>query len=91
MNVSQVFNLQTLMNINYFIIVQDIYSSFNCNPPIDVRGMFLDIPKAFDRVLHDVLIHKIKFGGINGMLFKLINFFLENRFQGVVLNGQTSS
>ena len=48
------------MNINYFIIVQDIYSSFNCNPTVDVRGVFLDMSKAFDRVWLDGLIHKIK-------------------------------
>ena len=33
-------------------IVHDIYASFDCNPPHDVRGVFLDISKAFDRVWH---------------------------------------
>ena len=27
-----------------------IYASFDCNPPKYVRGIFLDISKAFDRV-----------------------------------------
>ena len=31
-------------------IVHDIYASFDCNPTRDVRGVFLDISKAFDRV-----------------------------------------
>ena len=31
-------------------IVYDIYESFDCNPLKDVRGIFLDISKAFDRV-----------------------------------------
>ena len=31
-------------------VVHDIYTSFDCNPPLDVTGIFLDISKAFDRV-----------------------------------------
>ena len=34
-------------------IIHDIYKSFDCNPPLEVRGIFLDISKAFDRVWHD--------------------------------------
>ena len=37
-------------------IVHDIYASFDCNPPRDVRGVFLDISKAFDKVWHEGLI-----------------------------------
>ena len=33
-----------------FSIVHNIYSSFDCNPLLKVRGIFLDISKAFDRV-----------------------------------------
>ena len=29
-------------------IVHNIYASFDCNPPRDVRAIFLDISKAFD-------------------------------------------
>ena len=72
-------------------IVNDICASVDCNPPLDVRGIFLDISKAFDRVWHDGFIYKIKSIGIKAMFFKLIIIFLENRFQRVVLNGQTSS
>ena len=49
------------------------------------------MPKAFDKVCHDRLIHKIKSCGMNGMLLKLIKFFLENRFHRVVLHSQTLS
>ena len=31
-------------------IVHDIYASFDFNPPFDVRGIFLDISKAFEKV-----------------------------------------
>ena len=53
--------------------------------------IFLDISKAFHRVWHDGLIYKVKYIGINGMFLKLITSFLENRFQRVVLTGQTFS
>ena len=31
-------------------IVHEINSSLDCNPTIDVRGVFLDISKAFDKM-----------------------------------------
>ena len=71
-------------------ILHEIYKSFDCNPPKDVRGIFLDLSKAFDRVWHDGLIYKSNHTGITGNL-KLIESFLSNRFQQVVLNGQSSS
>ena len=46
--------------------------------------------KAFDRVWYDGLIYKIKRIGITGKSLKLIESFLSNRFQRVVLNGQSS-
>ena len=39
-------------------IVHDISSSFDCDPTIDVRGVFLDISKAFDKVWHNGIISK---------------------------------
>ena len=73
------------------LIVHDIYKSFDCNPPLEVRGIFLDIPKAFDRVWHDRLIYKIKSFGISHTPLKLIEHFLSNRYQNLVLKGQSSS
>ena len=72
-------------------IVHDIYSSFDCYPSLEVRGIFLDISKAFDRVWHEGLIYKIQSTGISGTPLKLIKSFLSGRFQRVLLNGQTSS
>ena len=31
-------------------IVHEIFALFDCNPPLDVSAIFLDIPKAFGRV-----------------------------------------
>ena len=52
---------------------------------------FLDVSKAFDRAWHEGLIYKIKCMGITGLPLKLIQSFLNNRLQRVVLNGQTSA
>ena len=71
-------------------ITNSIYSSFDCNPSLEVRGVFLDISKAFDKVWHDGLLLKIKSFGISGNLLMLIQSFLCNRMQRVVLNGQCS-
>ena len=51
---------------------------------------FLDISKAFDRVWHDGLLYKLKLLGICGRYYNLIQSFLDNKHQRVVLNGQSS-
>ena len=53
--------------------------------------MFLDNSKAFDKVWHKGLIHKLKQNGIGGPLLKILTDFLKSRKQRVVLNGQHSS
>ena len=50
----------------------------------------LDISKAFSRVWHACLLHKLKFYGISGQIFCLISSFLSNRRLWVVLNGRSS-
>ena len=47
-------------------ITHEIYNAFDCNPSLEVRGVFLDISKAFDKVWHDGLIYKLKRNGITG-------------------------
>ena len=74
-----------------FSIVHEIYASFGCNISLDVRAGFFYILKAFDKVWHDGLIYKMKPFGITGLPLKLIQSFLNNRLQRVVLNGQNSS
>ena len=51
----------------------------------------MDISKAFDRVWHEGLIYKLQSLGISGLPLKCIECFLSNRFQRVLLNGQSSS
>ena len=77
--------INQLLSINH-----EIFSNFDCDPPKDIRAVFLDISKAFDKIWLPGLIFKIKSFGISGDLLELIKNFLSNRFQRVVLNGQTS-
>ena len=70
-------------------ITHEIYQSFDQG--FDVRSVFLDISKAFDKVWHDGLIFKLKQNGISGNLLNLLSNFLRNRKQRIVLNRQTSS
>ena len=57
---------------------------------VEVRGIFLDISKAFDKVWHQGVTSNLKQNGISGNLLKIIEDFLSNRYQRVVLNGQYS-
>ena len=56
-----------------------------------MRGTFLDIAKAFDKVWHEGLIFKSQTYGVEGNLPKLLENYLTDCQQRVVLNGRTSS
>ena len=71
-------------------IIHEIQTAFDENPTVDVRGVFLDISKAFDKVWHDGIIFKLKAYGAEGELLSLLKNYFENREQRVVLNGQIS-
>ena len=72
-------------------ITQTIHSAFDCDPPLEVRSVFLDISKAFDRVWHKGLLYKLRRCGISGNLFNLLHSFLSNRKQRTILNSKSSS
>ena len=71
-------------------ITYDICKSFDANPSLEVRGIFLDMSEAFDRVWHEGLLLKLKCLGLSGKYYGLINSFLRSRHQRVVLSGQSS-
>ena len=69
-------------------LVDSIHSSFDIN--LDVRSVFLDMSKAFDKVWHEGLLFKLEQNGINGKLLDLLRSYLSNRKQRVLLNGTES-
>ena len=60
-------------------LVDSIYSSLDIN--LDVRSVFLDMSKAFDKVWHEGLLFKLKQNGITGKLLNLLKSYLANRNQ----------
>ena len=70
-------------------ITHEIYKSFDDG--FEVRGVFLDISKAFDKVWHKGIIFKLQQNGISGKLLRVLSDFLKDRKQRVILNGQFSS
>ena len=72
-------------------ITHEIFGAFDCNPPLEVRSIFLHISKAFGKIWHKGLFYKLKSMGISGDLFNLLENYLSGRLQRVILNGQTSS
>ena len=70
-------------------ITHEIYKSFDDG--FEVRGVFLDISKAFDKVWYKGIIFKLKQNSTSGKLFSVLFDFLKDRNQRVILNGQVSS
>ena len=71
-------------------IFHNLYKAFDAYPILETCGVFLDISKAFDKAWHQGLIFKLKSIRVSDSLLSLTETFLSNRFQGVLLNGQTS-
>ena len=71
------------------ITIQDLAKTVDDKGQTDV--ILLDFSKAFDKVPHHRLLHKLEFYGIRGSLHSWISSFLGNRSQQVLLDGVTSS
>ena len=70
-------------------ISHEIFTSFDNG--IEVRSIFLDISKAFDKFWHEGIIFKLKQNSISGAILLFLSDFLSNRKQNIVLNRQNSS
>ena len=71
-------------------IVNEIHLAFEDPKSLEVRAVFLDISKAFDKVWHDGLIFKLKQNGVSGSLLMFFQNYLNNRQQRVTINGSYS-
>ena len=60
------------------------------NRSVATQAVVLDISKAFNRIQHAGLLHKLKSYGISGQILGLISSFLSNIRIRVVLNGKSS-
>lgn len=71
----------------------DIYNTFckALDEGKEVRAIFCDISKAFDRVWHKGLLFKLHSVGISGPLLLWFTDYLQNRKQRVVLPGVNST
>lgn len=69
-------------------IVDYISQAFEEN--CEVRGVFLDIESAFDKVPHKLLLHKIKAYGFGPEVMNLLTSYLANRKVRTKVNGHVS-
>ena len=71
----------------------DIYNTFckALDEGKEVRAVFCDISKAFDRVWHRGILYKLQAVGISGSLLQWFTDYLANRKQRVVLPGAASN
>ena len=70
------------------VICDRVYRSLNASG--ESRAIALDISKAFDKVWHAGLLHKLKSYGVSGSALHIIKSFLSNRKLKVVLDGCSS-
>ena len=70
------------------VVSNRIARSFNRSG--GTRAVALDISKAFDRVWHAGLLHKLKSYGVSCQIFGFISSFLSKRQLRVLLDGKSS-
>ena len=71
------------------MVYDNIMTTLNSSVSIDM--IYLDFAKAFDKVDHNILLHKVKALGIQGKLGTWIHSFLSNRTHHVRLPGGRST
>jgi hypothetical protein len=63
----------------------------NLDKGLSVLGLFLDFSKAFDMVVHSVLLSKLSLFGVHGVLREWFRSYGSGRSQYVLVNGASSS
>ena len=70
-------------------IISNLDGAVNCGHK-QTHLIIMDFAKAFDKIPHGRLLHKLEYYGIRGSTHKWINTWLSGRTQQVVLGGQAS-
>ena len=78
---------QLVLFVHY--IISNLDGAVNCGHK-QTDWIIIDFAKAFDKVPHRRLLHKLDYYGIRGSIHKWINSWLSGRAQQVVLDGQAS-
>ena len=68
-------------------LINEIHEAFENIKLLEVRAVFLDISKAFNKEWHEGLLFKLMQNGICGNILKLFKSSLHNKKRRVVLNG----
>ena len=71
------------------VTINEIASRVNLGEQVDV--LTLDFSKAFDKVPHERLFHKLQYYGIQGTYLNWIKEFLRNREQQIVVDNKFST
>jgi hypothetical protein len=69
--------------------VDDITKNMSAGKQTDI--LIMDFSKAFDKVSHNLLLHKLEYYGIRGNINRWIASFLYNHTQAVVVDGESST
>lgn len=69
-------------------LIDRIYKELD-NKEIPI-AVFLDLSKAFDTLDHSILLHKLKYYGVNGISLAWFSSYLTNRHQYVEIDGISS-
>jgi len=69
-------------------LINEILLAFNNK--LAVTGIFCDLEKAFDSIHHDILLSKCEFYGFRGKTNALLQSYLSDRYQIVLINNSSS-
>ena len=77
------------MKTQLLLTIEDLGKNLDEGYEVDLQ--IFDFSKAFDKVPHQRLLSKLNYYGIQGKTLAWINFWLTERIQRVVVDGEASS